>query len=214
MLESTFLRKRSVQELPCSYMNRRGQIYYFKRVNKNGEYYYYVTRRKTGELLQTLPEDLEIYEYPKDGKVTLRKRITKHLLEEEVNFIKAAVNQYSTIKDFLVEVNDNHLTVYLGEMDEALFANLMLTVFQQATDVSSRVFKLLQRYAAAIRFVLEETDQRHFVVQLPYTTEHGSVTWLNIERSNCLKHLSKKYCSQLGKKPCCAATEPPEYDLK
>jgi len=194
--------------MAVSYTNRRGEVHYFKAVKtKKGAYRYYVTKKSEGDLIDRVPEGFEIYEHPEEAKVVIRKKIVRKINDDETSLIRNAVQNLSALEDFLIHVNGNILTVYMGRLTKKEFEDMYSGT--KIADEIDLIFNKLQTYIGKMRFVLSDEKNRTFTVQrFCYL---GSIyDWIDLESSEDLKYLSERYCCHLGRDSY-FDLEPPEW---
>ena len=96
------------------YTNRKGKIYYLiEGKTSKGNPKYYFSPKNGGNILENIPEGYEIYENPINAELYLRKAKEKIFTDEEFTIVKEELSKY--IKFFIIDSDDNHLTIYEPE---------------------------------------------------------------------------------------------------
>lgn len=98
------------------YINRKKEPHYFiAKATKYRKERFYIVKDKTKytkfDLLADIPKEFEIYEYPEDGRVVLRKILKSTITQDEME-------RHQTVKDYLLNKTENSIIVYLGHLDK------------------------------------------------------------------------------------------------
>jgi hypothetical protein len=103
--------------MPVTYTNRKGKIYYLHQgATTKGNPKYFFAQRDEGDLVETIPPGFEIYENP-NAQVFLRRKRAQIITDEEVETVKAGVQQHSKLEYFIVDVKGNAIIVYTPDQD-------------------------------------------------------------------------------------------------
>lgn len=174
--------------MPLSYENRRGEIHYVKaaKTKKGGTRYYIVKNiSKPEELINEMPEGFEFYEFPEDALVSFRKILKTNITDEDFAILDNVMNHHETVQDYLVNKEENALTVYISQYDEDLLSML-----------SDDQFRQMQRFDEKLRF--EKSGENIFQAQrFCFISKHWG--WITMETSDDLKYLAEKYCYHIDK---------------
>jgi hypothetical protein len=105
------------------YLNRKKEPHYFiSKATKNGSERFYIVKDKTkyskSDFLVDIPHGFEIYEYPEDGRVVLRKRLKSSITPDEIEIVNDEMENHPTVKDYLIDKTENSIIVYLGHLDK------------------------------------------------------------------------------------------------
>jgi hypothetical protein len=170
--------------MPISYENRKGEIHYVKAAKtKKGGTRYYITN--PAELIEEIPPGFEFYEFPEDALVSFRKILKTNITDEDFSILDSIMKQHKTIKDYIIDKEENALTVYISDYEEDFLA--MLTDAQ---------FRDIQRYIEKLRF--EKTADGNFKAQrFCFISKYYG--WMTMETSEDLKYLAEKYCYHIDK---------------
>ncbi|MBT2558222.1 hypothetical protein J7E24_10535 [Hymenobacter sp. ISL-91] len=103
--------------MPLSYTNRRQETYYIRaaRAKKGGVRYYVIkdfTKYPAEEIPDQLPDGFEWYEYPEDGKTTLRKVVPTRVPAAMLATVRELTTRYSPREVLHFDVEPEAITVY------------------------------------------------------------------------------------------------------
>jgi len=184
--------------MTVEYVNRKGRKHYLHEgKTKTGKPKYFFSMKTEGNLVDAIPDSHEIYEHP-NAQVFLRKITPQSITPEEIEIVKAGVKKYAKIDNFIVDVKDRNIIVYLSDQDaETLMEIASSTHGQNSARVREAVMQSLS-YSPMMQFVLNDDQTREFVVQRWCFL--GSVDdWISLNSSTDLNELVKKYGRHLGK---------------
>jgi hypothetical protein len=183
--------------MTVEYINRKGKKYYLHwGQTKTGKPKYFFSTQAEGTLSPTFPEGYEIYENP-NAQVFLRKIPRQLIAPEEIAIVREGIEKYANLidkQDFILDVKEKHLVVYLRDQDAESIARMMEflspkeleTVLQSAS------------YSPMMRFTLEDRESHGFLVER--WCFRGSIDdWIELDYSSNLQQLVKTYCYHLGK---------------
>ena len=185
--------------MAVTWKNRREDVYYLHEGRtKTGKPKYYFSRSDKGMIVDSIPDEYEIYENP-NAQVFLRRKLVSLIKDEELDLVERGVRQYADLKNFIVDRRKRTMTVFLPDQDlEGLKAELQRFALI-STEKLNDVFEKSLTYSPMLRFSLESEDQRGFLVQR-YCFLGSIDDWIHLESSSSLKDMVKKYCRHLGKK--------------
>ncbi len=178
--------------MPVTHTNRRGQTYYLHSgTTKAGKPRYWFSMKSDGPLVESIPEDHEIYENP-EAQVFLRKVKPQIISPEEVAVVRNGLTQYAPDENCLVDLRDAQIVIYHSERVryglEAVFG------------IREMPAGLLY-YTKVMRFILANEETRTFRVQR--WCFRGSIdSWIDLWMSGSegnLSDLIKTYCPHIGK---------------
>jgi hypothetical protein len=184
--------------MPVTWKNRKEDTYYLHEGRtKTGKPKYYFSRSDKGMIIDHIPDGYEIYENP-NAQVFLRKKLVSLIKDEELDLVERGVKQYADLRNFIVDLRERTMTVFLPDQDlEGLKAELR-TFTHISTEKLNNILEKSLAYSPMLRFTLENEDQRKFLVQRFCFL--GSIDdWIYLESSSSLKDMVKKYCKHLGK---------------
>jgi hypothetical protein len=187
--------------MPVTYTNWRGVTYYLCRgVTKTGKPRYYFARQPKGEPVEEIPEGWKISESV-NGIVSLVKDRPAQIRPEEVEAVKAAVQQHPESHNYRVAVKRNRIEVYkrvvLGP--DELIADLK-GVGLLVPGRAGRLRELLEtraQFTPVLRFILADAEQRTF------RTERwcylGSIDdWIHVGPMGPVDRLARHWVPKLG----------------
>ncbi|UYZ63771.1 hypothetical protein [Hymenobacter weizhouensis] len=174
--------------MPLTYTNRRQETYYARavRAKKGGVRYYIVkdyTRYPPEEILEAMPEGYEWYEYPEDGKTTLRKIVPTQVPPAMLETVREVVTQYSPLQILRFDVEPDAVTVYEYPYgpDEMGMSTAEILRFVYLLPV--------------LRFALLPGPQYQVQRQCHYPGLEG---WITMETSPDLEALAAKFAPHIG----------------
>lgn len=175
--------------MPVTHTNRRGQTYYLHSgTTRTGKPRYWFSMKSEGPLVESIPEDHEIYENP-EAQVFLRKVKPQVITPEEVAIVKNGLTQYAHDQNCIVDVRDNQIVVYHSERERhdlgAIFG------------VREMPAGLLS-YTKVMRFILMNEKTRTFRVQR--WCFRGSIDrWIDLFKGQGkLPDLVQEFCPHIG----------------
>ena len=191
--------------MPITYTNRKGREYFLCRsVTKTGKPRYYFSREQKGELIEEIPEGYEITESV-NGIVSLSKARPKLLMENEIAFVKSAIQKHPIAKKYRFGVKSKEVIVYeqVGPDLQELateFETVLGYSGLLSNDVKSRLEdeqRLHAQYTPIMKFILNDDDKRLFNAQrMCYL---GSVDdWIEIAYNKAIKELVNDLIPKLG----------------
>lgn len=217
-------------EAPVTQTNRRGDLYYLHSgTSRTGKTTYHFSRKAEGDLVYEIPEGFEIYENP-DARVFLRRIPKKIISDDEKGIVESAVEE-AGVTDSIVEVKKGAITVFLGDLTEDVFADILdvdcffTNLIEKAeglgVPIPEDLRKLLPEIVEKARAAqpkpaeLLEKAQTYspvlrFMLQDEETRSFAAERawsrgveeeWLWLEGPAGLQELAKKYCRRLGKDP-------------
>jgi hypothetical protein len=187
--------------MAVTYTNWRGVTYYLCRgVTKTGKPRYYFAREPKGEPVEQIPEGWRISESI-NGIVSLVKDRPAQIRPEEVEAVKAAVQQHPESHNYRVAVKCNRIEVYerVGLGPDELIADLR-EVGLLVPGRAGRLREMLEgraRFTAVLRFILADAEQRTF------RTERwcylGSIDdWIHVGPMGPVDRLARHWVPKLG----------------
>ena len=104
--------------MPVQYTNRRGKTYYLHRgLTKTGKPKYYFSMRRKGDLVDSIPEDYEIYEEPLRAQVFLQRKEPQAITDNEKTLVEKALDHLKTSRAYLVQVRGKIITILESNED-------------------------------------------------------------------------------------------------
>lgn len=180
--------------MALQYTNRRSQTYILHQgTTKTGKPKYYFSLKTEGNLIDSISEGFEIYENP-NCQVYLRKILPKVFSDRELEIVDHGIKKYSKVKNFIIDVKDKSLVIYLADQDVEKLSEILSSLRGQEVD-SNRLESLLT-YGPMMRF-LKRKNSKSFGVQR--WCFRGSVDdWIDLDEGEDLESLVKKYAPHLG----------------
>ena len=171
------------------YINRKKELHYFiSKETKNGKERFYIVKDKTkypkSDFLIEIPKGFEIYEYPEDGRVVLRKIQKSTITSDEIEIVNDEMENHLTVKDYLIDKTGNSIVVYLGHLDK------------EEDWGDEEQFLKIQRYNEMLRF--EKTISEKYKAQR-FCHLSDYFGWITMETNDNLEYLAKKYCFHIDK---------------
>jgi len=178
------------------YANHKGETYYlFKGSRRKGSSRYFFSKKKEGAPAKSIPEGYEIYEDP-NGRVFLRKIVSKKITEEEISVIENSIRQYAKAKDYKIDVKGKAITIYLPDQEIKDLRRYFDSSISENQSLLDRFLKHILTYSPVMRFILTDEKERNFHVERAEFVDDG---WYLLDGSKDLKKLARKYCRHLGR---------------
>ena len=176
------------------YTNCRGQTYVLHRgTTKTGKPKYYFSLQTNGNVIDSIPEGYEIYEHPR-GQVYVRKIQPKVFSDRELETVKQGIKQYSQVKNFILDIKDKSIIIYLADEDVINLPEIFIP-FGGKDNYLKHLASVLS-YTPMMRF-MRRKDSKNFWVQR--WCFRGSVDdWIDLDAGEDLESLVKKYAPHLG----------------
>lgn len=178
------------------YTNRKGMTYYLHEDStKTVDLRYFFSAKDEGNVVGSMPEGYEIYEDP-NSQVFLRRIQPQAIAENERDIVNRYVRELNPSKRYAVDVWGKDITVYESNED----IDVLRQVFSESPPKglsAEQVVDLTISFAPALRFTLEETKERTFVVKR-YCLPGSFQEWRHIDGPDSLENLAKKYVRYLG----------------
>ncbi len=183
--------------MAVTYTNRRGKTYYLHQgVTKKGNPKYYFALRSEGDLAEVIPSGYEIYENP-NAQVFLRRIRPQVITDEEVKIVEKGLQQYCRIKNCLVDVKKNVISIHTPDQNvDRLAASLSFFPGTHEEKVQL-VSREALTYSPMLQFVLVDKKQRLFETQR-YCFLGAIDDWIMIGTVGELPELVKTYVPHLG----------------
>ncbi len=176
--------------MPISYTNRKDEVHYLRAVKtKKGKFRYYIVKNRDKytdeELLSSVPEGFEFYEFPFDARVVLRKKLVSSVNKKEKTIIQQVMSTHETVNDYMIDLEKTAAIIYIAGLSRDEF-------FYGDEDH----FKLIQRYDAKLR-IEKEGESEYAMQRFCHLSRYYG--WITMETSNDLKYLAEKYCYHIDK---------------
>lgn len=207
--------------VPVTYTNRRGELYYLhSRQTKTGGTAYHFSGKKDGTLVHEIPGGFEVYEKP-DGRVYLRRCRPEIITGRERRIVESAVKA-GGVKDCIVDIKDNVIIVFTGDLDEKIFSGLLGVPDAPATGLPedaniiyalmreimrivpiprpapAELLKKVQTYTPVLRFTLEDEKTRSFTPERACFMG-GMDEWISIGGPGDITALANRFSKHLGR---------------
>lgn len=213
---------------PVTHTNRQGDLYYLHSgLSKTGKPTYHFSKKAEGDLVYEIPEGFEVYENP-DGRVFLIRTPKKTISEDEKRTVESAVEE-AGVTDSIVEVKKDTITVFLGDLTEDNFSDILdvdcflADLIEKAEsfgvsipdDLREFVPEIVEKARAAQPKPAELLKKAQtYSPALRFTLQDEEIRsfaverawsagmkeeWLWLEGPASLRELAKKYCRHLGK---------------
>jgi hypothetical protein len=183
--------------MPVTYTNRKGKTYYLHQgTTTKGNPKYFFAMRDEGDLVGDIPPGYEIYENP-NAQVFLRRKRTQIITDEEVETVKASVQQHSNLEYFIVDIKGNAIIVYTPDQD----VDLLLETFDLLPGARSEKKKAILEnaltFSPMLQFVLMDVEKRLFEPQR-YSYLGSIDDWINVGDVDSLPELVETFVPYLG----------------
>lgn len=186
------------------HFNRRGGVYLLQSgKTKTGKPRYYFGRKLTGEPVPEIPAGYEVFESPERGQVYLRRRRRTCIAPIEREIVAEGIRRMSDAEQFIVDVEDDCLVVYLptervNEVNELVYFlagpdALQVPRYREARDQVIRE----SLHEKAMRFELLDTDRRLFHVER-WCERGWHAGWMHLAGPASLSDLVEQYARHLG----------------
>ncbi|WP_163538665.1 hypothetical protein [Gracilibacillus sp. YIM 98692] len=173
------------------YTNFRGDEYFLHaRQTKKGNLSYYFKKNDSNTKVESIPEGYEIYEHP-NGRVFLTKIAKKKIKDEELRLMEKAIQLYSPIKDFKLDVKQKSIYIYTYENP--------VSIDEEPLVVEALSDPKYKTYDVQLCFTLVDKKTREFKVERKSYTGEKEDQWLFLEQSTDLQSIVEKYVKHLGK---------------
>ena len=171
------------------YTNRKGSDHYLRAAQtKKGKARYYIVKNlekfSKSELLKEMPKGYEFYEDPDDARVCIRKIITPLFSIEEKKIVDEFMKKHDFIKDYIIELEKEVLTIYTAHMTKDEFPTL-----------SNEFLILNQSYNPQLVFAKKEGN--YIVHRRCHLGRYPD--WIPLETNSKLDVLAKKFTFHIGK---------------
>jgi hypothetical protein len=186
--------------MPVQYTNRRGKTYYLHRgLTKTGKPKYYFSMRLKGDLVDSIPEDYEIYEEPLRAQVFLQRKEPQAITDNEKTLVEKALDHLKNSRGYFVQVRGKTITIFESNEDLDELRNSFESPFSGF--FRSRLDDTLRRsltYTAVVRFTL--VDEEHRVFNPERFCFRGAMDdWIGIGEPDQLDALIKRFLGFLGR---------------
>jgi len=184
--------------MTIEYINRKGKTYYLHQgQTKTGKPKYFFSMKSEGMLASAIPDGYEIYENP-NAQVFLRKIPPQIIAPQELAIVREGVKQYAKLDNFMVDVKDKQIIVYLCDQDVDALTEFGSFGLGKDAAKMREFFAQSLSYSPTMQFVLDDDRTREFIVER--WCFRGSVDdWIFLDGPTDLKALVKKYARHLGK---------------
>jgi hypothetical protein len=149
--------------MPIQHKNRRGQTFHLHQAKtKSGKPNYYFSLKAEGDPVQAIPDGYEVYENP-NAQVFLRRKQLKIITDQELDLVEKGMNQFSEVKDYIVDRRKNAMIVFLADQDVGLFEGILPNLIQTKREDLENLLKPYLSYTPMMQFVLTDKEKREFV---------------------------------------------------
>jgi hypothetical protein len=183
------------------YINRRDDRYYvFQGKTKTGKPKFYTSKRpesEKGTLVDSLPDDFEIYEAPSDARVYVRKKKPTKIIPPERDLVHRLAEALSAYSHVQTVIEGDRIVVYTPPVDTDRCSRLLAVAIGASCDRLNDWAIRYGRFAADLRFSLIEADKRIYMAErFCYL---GSIDdWITISKPAQLESLAEKTLPHLG----------------
>jgi hypothetical protein len=182
------------------HVNVKGKTYYLHQgTTKTGKPKYHFAMKSDGDLAEGIPAGFEIYENP-NAQVFLRRIPPKIITDEEHQIVEDGMRQYTSVKDYKIDVRGHAIVIYTADQDIDTLADIVRHPHTSASE-HARIMQSLHEsihYSDMMKFVLVDDERRTFVTQR-YCFLGSVDDWIDIGRHGKLGNLVRTYVKHLGK---------------
>jgi len=183
------------------YTNRKGDVYYLHGgKTRTGRPRYFFSRKLSDAPVDAVPAGFEIYESPEAGLVYMRKAKAVAIAPFEREMVCDGIRRHAGLEHFLVDAQEDSLTVYLPTATEDVQAMLAKGLpFISPKKVRAAADRIIRRspHVKMMRFVLVDEDERLFHVER-WCFLGGIDNWIFLDGPANLEKLVRKYVKHLG----------------
>ena len=187
--------------MPLSYTNRNGKAHFFRTATtaKGGIRYYITKSDNFPDLIETMPDGFEIYEDPHDGRVIFRKIVPCRVSQEELDFVKNAVETLSDLKDIFIQGEGDAIIIWHSQFNSISGQDENLTV-EEAIECFGESVNLWKKYDDNFKFVLLDADKGIFTAERRVYMSLGGGGYIPLkEGTGTLEDLTQKFCPHMGR---------------
>ena len=182
--------------MPVTYTNRKGKTYYLHQgTTTKGNPKYFFAMLDEGDLVETIPPGYDIYENP-NAQVFLRRKRSQIITDEEVETVKAGVQQHSNLEYFIVDIKGNAIIVYTPDQDVDLLMDTFDLLPGARSEKKKAILENVLTFSPMLQFVLMDEEKRLFEPQR-YSYLGSIDDWINIGDIDRLPELVETYVPHL-----------------
>src|SRR5436305_14998369 len=101
--------------MPVTHVNRKRDTYYLHAgKTKTGKSRYWFSTKADGDLVDAIPEGLEIYENP-DAQAFLRKESPRFIADEEIAIVTEGLHKYAKDRLCMADGRARNICPYYSE---------------------------------------------------------------------------------------------------
>lgn len=185
-----------MKKQPYSYTNRQGKTCYFRAVpTKTGKLRYYLTHQPDAkDLITEVPEGFEVVELPWDGQVVIRKKAPVYTTAAEQAIVRAAMERYSPVKDFLITAERGGIAISISQFSH--YFDELYPTHEEAVELFGENLHKWKKYDWILTFELLNKKTRKFQVIRKASVQYDAVP---IDEGTDLRALADKYCYHVGR---------------
>ncbi len=190
--------------MAVEYRNRKGEVYYLHTGRtKTGKITYHFSRKLKTSAVDEIPSGHEIYEHPEQGQVFLRSARPSAIGRFERDLVADAVRDQAHLEHFVVDVQDDHLIIYLPDTDgrelDRLIDQLATWRMDDQLRSAARTKMIMHsRYSPMLRFTLHDPEERLFCLER-WCFRSSVDGWYFLAGPAPLTTLLKMFLRHLGK---------------
>ena len=140
--------------------------------------------------------EYEIYENP-NAQVFLRRKRSQIITDEEVETVKAGVQQHSNLDYFIVDVKGNAIIVYTPDQDVDLLMDTFNLLPGTRSAKKKAILENVLTFSPMLQFVLMDEEERLFEPRR-YSFLGSIDDWINIGEIDRLPELVETFVPHLG----------------
>lgn len=183
-------------EQPFQYTNRREKTYYIRAIpNRNGTLRYSLTQKADApNLLAKVPAGFEVVEHPHNAKVVIRKKVPKWVKEEERAVIRQAMEEYSPVKDYLLEIERGEISIHVSQFNLFEESGYLSQEEAKAQMGEHMILRLTYDWLLSFRRPNRKSKTWQVIVNAPFAGEA-----FIIDDGTNLSELAATFCAHVGK---------------
>lgn len=187
--------------MSITYTNRFGKIHFFRAATtaKGGIRHYITKSDNFPDLIDVMPNGFEIYEDPHDGRVIFRKIVPCLVSQEQVAYVKAAVETLSDLKDIYIQGEGDAIVVWHSQFNSISGNEDNLTP-EEAIEYFGENVNRWKKYYDNFIFVLIDADKGIFRAERRVFMSRAGGGYMPLKDGiGSLQVLTQKFCPHMGR---------------
>jgi hypothetical protein len=167
---------------------------------KTGKPKYFASKRDTSEkgvIVDSLPDEFEIFEDPGNATVSVRRRRPSRILPPERDLVDQLAVELSAYSCVQTIIDGDRIVVYTPDTDPEAAAATLARIFGSAPSTAADWTRRNTAYSAEIRFTIHDVDERTYLAER-YCYRSSIDRWIHIGGPARLEPLARKLLPHLG----------------